>query len=250
MTNHPSEEQLVLHYYGDDNDHALVAQHLASCTECSASYARLTELLGAVKSSEMPEPLHGFEERTWKKVHARIIESQRPRLFTFPVRQWVYAMGITAAIALAFFAGRFTPRDEAPVVAQNSPEVARERILLITVADHLDRSQLMLLELLNTDTLGGVDFDRGRVAGLVADNRLFRQAASNDGDAATAAVLDELERVLLEVENAPEDWAAADLNNLRDAIEDKGLILRVRVLGSQARERVRRPKTDTLVPTI
>ncbi len=250
MTIHPSEEQLVLHYYGDDDDHAVVARHLSSCTECSVLYARLTGLLGAVKSSEMPEPLHGFEERIWKKVHERIIESQRPRLFVFPVRQWIYAMGITAAIALAFFAGRFTPRDEPPVFAQNSPEVARARILLITVADHLERSQLMLLELINADTAGGVEFDRGRAAGLVADNRLFRQAASRDGDAATAAVLADLERVLMEIENSPDSAGTDELRILRAAIEDKGLLLRVRVVGSQARDRVTHPQRDTIASVI
>lgn len=250
MNNHMSEEQLVQHYYGDDENRAVVARHLESCEQCRTALSQLSSLLGALKSVQSPEPLHGFEERMWHKVHGRILEAKRPRWFAFPVRQCVYAAGVTAAIALAFFAGRFTPQTEPPTVVQNSPEVARERILLITVADHLDRSQVMLLELLNADTSGGVDFDRDRAAGLVADNRLFRQAATRDGDAATVAILDELERVLLEVENAPEKWTGDELNVLREAIDNKGLILKVRVLGSQARDRVLRPKQDTVITTI
>lgn len=250
MNSHLSDEQLVQHYYGDEDNRALVTHHLESCEQCRAALSQLSSLLGAVKSAQSPEPLHGFEERMWHKVHGRILEAKRPRWFAFPVRQWVYAAGVTAAIALAFFAGRFTPQTEPTTVVQNSPEVARERILLITVADHLDRSQVMLLELLNADTAGGVEFDRDRAAGLVADNRLYRQAATRDGDAATVAILDELERVLLEVENAPEKWSGDELKVLRDAIDNKGLILKVRVLGSQARERVLRPKQDTVITTI
>ena len=250
MNNHLSDEQLVLHYYGDDDNRAVVTRHLDSCAQCRTSLEQLSQLLGAVRTSSAPEPLHGFAERTWRKVHGRILDSQKPRWFGFPVKQWVYACGITAALALAFFAGRFTPRTDPPVVAQNSPEVARERILLITVADHLERSQLMLLELLNSDTTGGVDFNRDRAAGLVADNRLFRRAAARDGDAATATILDELERVLLEVENAPAQWTGDEFAALREAIENKGLILKVRVLGSQARERGLHPKPDSMITTI
>jgi len=250
MNNHLNDEQLVLHYYGDDDNRAIVKRHLDSCAQCRTALAQLSDLLGAVKSSEAPEPLHGLEARMWHKVHGRILESKKPRWFGFPIRQWVYAGGITAAMALAFFAGRFTPRTDPPVVLQISPEVARERILLITVADHLERSQLMLLELLNADTTAGADFDRERAAGLVSDNRLFRSAASRNGDIATATVLEELERVLLEVENAPEEWTDDDFNVLRAAIQDKGLILKVRVLGSQARDRVLHPKTDTMLNTI
>lgn len=250
MNNHLSDEQLVLHYYGDDENRPLVARHLDGCESCRGRFAQLSVLLGAVKLSDAPEPLCGLEERVWHKVHGRILESKGPRWFAFPARQWAHAFGITAVLALAFFAGRFTPRTDPPVVAQNSPEVARERILLITVADHLDRSQLMLLELINADTSEGLDLDRERAAGLVADNRLFRQAASREGDAATVAILNDLERVLMEVENAPEDWTGDDLDDLRSAIENKELIFKVRVLGLRSRERVLRPKMDTVITTI
>ncbi len=118
------------------------------------------------------------------------------------------------------------------------------------LADHLDRSQLLLLELLNADTSEGGVFDRNRAAELVSDNRLFRQAAQRDGDLATVAILEELERVLQEVENSPDEWTSDDLAVIRDAIENKGLILKVRVLGSQARDKALRPQTDTVITTI
>lgn len=251
MSHHLTEEDLILHYYGDDDNRATATRHLESCAACRAALTRLTTWLGAVKTSEPPQPLHGLEERTWRKLHDRIVASRRPRLFAFPVRQWAYAAGIAAALVLAFFAGKYMSRPDPSVfVAQNPPDVVRERILLITVADHLDRTQLMLLELVNADSTEGLEFDRERAANLVADNRMYRQAAARDGDLATAAVLADLERVLMEIENAPDTVGSDELASLRVAIEDKGLLLKVRVVGSQAREKVTRPLRDSLASAI
>jgi hypothetical protein len=72
---------------------------------------------------------------------------------------------------------------------------------------------------------------------LVAASRLYRQAVARSGDAGVAAVLEELERVLLEVAHGPSRLSADELEGVRRRIEDGGLLFRVRVLGSQVRER-------------
>lgn len=253
MSDHLSEQELVLLYYGDGDNRAVCEAHLAECAACRAALAQLSDLLAAVKTSEAPEPLHGLEERLWRKLRPQLDAPPRRRWFVFPVRQWVYAAGITAALALAFLAGRFSPQEpSAPPTTVAAPGDVRERILLVTVADHLDRSQVMLLELLNADSTGELDLsrERQRAAELVADNRLFRLAATRDGDAATASVLDDLERVLLEIGNAPDSLGADEFADWRQAIENKGLILKVRVLGSQARERLVHPRADTALPVM
>ena len=76
-----------------------------------------------------------------------------------------------------------------------------------------------------------------RAEQLVADNRLYRQAATANGNVALAAVLDELERVLVDVAAGPETLAAADLVEVRQRIENKGRSCKVRVLSSEIRER-------------
>lgn len=77
MNNHFSDEQLVQHYYGDDDNREIVARHLDSCDQCRAALGQLSQILGTVKTSAAPEPLHGLEERMWHKVHGRMLESQR-----------------------------------------------------------------------------------------------------------------------------------------------------------------------------
>ena len=72
---------------------------------------------------------------------------------------------------------------------------------------------------------------------LVTSGRLYREAAVRSGDPALAAVLEELERVLLEVAAGPEALQPADLEKLQQRIESRGLLFKVRVVGTQVRER-------------
>jgi hypothetical protein len=115
----------------------------------------------------------------------------------------------------------------------------RERVLLADLGDHLDRSQMMLIELVSADAAADLDLpsERGRAQQLVADNRLYRQAATANGNAALAAVLDDLEQVLVDVAAGPDTLAAADLMEVRQRIENKGLLLKVRVLSSEIQNR-------------
>ena len=52
-----------------------------------------------------------------------------------------------------------------------------------------------------------------------------------------ASVLDELERVLVEVAHSEAPLSSSSLEHLRRRIESKGLLFRVRVIGSQVREK-------------
>jgi hypothetical protein len=72
---------------------------------------------------------------------------------------------------------------------------------------------------------------------LVASSRLYRQTAARSGEPALAAVLEELERVLVEVAAGPDALTPGDLAELQRRIESRGLLFRVRVIGSQVRER-------------
>ncbi len=252
MNKHLTDEQLVLHFYGDDEDRPGVVSHLESCAACQASFAALSTILASVREAPAPEPLHGLERRVWDKMQPSITRVSKRQWFYFPVRQWVYAGIATAALVAAFMLGRFTPHE--PILPQTTAASpgGRERILLINVADHLERSQMMLVELLNASDTSQIDLprERQRAEDLVTDNRLYRQAAARDGDAATADILQKLERILLEVGNAPDGWSDADLKSVHDLIDHEGLIVQVRVLGSEARERGTRSAPDSLVPTI
>jgi hypothetical protein len=139
---------------------------------------------------------------------------------------------------VAFLLGQRFPAPSPPISA-----AVRERILLVAVGNHLERSQMVLVELANAPTDAPLDVSAERASAdvLVSANRLYRQTAVRSGETALAAVLEELERVLIEVAAGPERLSPADLGELQRRIEARGLLFKIRVVGSQVREREKVP---------
>lgn len=259
--NHPSEEQLTLYCCGEAEDRAAIEEHVAECEACRASLDAMKRVLAAVESVPVPERSEDYAWRVWQRIEPQLGQrggwnSHLLRLFPLPWRAWfrpqrlVLAGAMAALIVAAYIAGRWTgdvrsPGPDTAAVA-TSPQV-RERILLVAVGDHLERSQMVLVELVNTRPNGNVniEYERERAEELVAANRLYRQTATSAGDAAVASVLDELERVLLEIARSPSEISSKELASLQRRIESKGILFKVRVIGSQVREKASVPGPST-----
>ena len=97
----------------------------------------------------------------------------------------------------------------------------------------------MLAELVNADYTSStpVEGERARAADLVAAGRLYRRSAEQVGDAEIGNLLEDLERVLVEVANGPAESAPDELARLRQRIDDQDLVFRVRVVASEIKER-------------
>jgi hypothetical protein len=151
---------------------------------------------------------------------------------------WLGGLAAAAALVLAFWLGRVT-NPPAPPAAAPTQEQVRERVLLVAVGDHLERSQMVLLEVVNAPIDADTDLSASRRSAgeLAAANRLYRQAAVRAGEPAVASVLDDLERVLVEIAHSPQPASSDEIGRLRQRIESKGLLLKVRVIGSQVREK-------------
>jgi hypothetical protein len=158
-------------------------------------------------------------------------------LFSQPRLALAGAMAVL--VIAAFVVGRSWPRLEpAAPATSGAGAVEAERVLLLAVTDHLDRSQRALTELVNSEPGNTVDISTEQrwVRDLVPANRLYRQTAAEAGEAGMASRLDDLERVLLEVAHSLEDVAAGVRRDWQ-RIESQGIIFKVRVLGSDTRER-------------
>ena len=149
------------------------------------------------------------------------------------------AASIGILMVAAFAAGRVWERPpSAPRGSVEADPALNERLLRAAVEDHLERSQRVLVELVNADDdIGGpIAGDRARAADLVAAGRLYRRSAEQIGDAEIGRLLEDLERVLVEVANGPTD-APEELNRLRQRIDEQDLVFRVRVVAREMRER-------------
>ena len=98
---------------------------------------------------------------------------------------------------------------------------------------------MILLELVNADASQPVDISAQRqwAEQLAGANRLYRASAVRAGETGVASVLDELERVLVEVANAPDRLSPVETRDLIRRIESRGLLFKVRVIGSRVKER-------------
>jgi hypothetical protein len=250
---HLNEEQLVLYHYGEEQyrepaERRAVAGHLAACANCRASYEALQRVLAAVETLPVPERAEGYSGEVWLRL--------RPRLDSAPGKtklsgwawwlapqRWVLAGGMAVLLIVAFLVGRIT---QEPKVTAGIPQEARDRILMVAVGEHLEKSQMVLVELSNMPSGGKVDIssEQHMAAELVGANRLYRQTALNSGEAGMASVLEQLERVLVEVANSPSEVSSKELESLRKRIESQGILFKVRVIGSDARQRAQQPPAN------
>ncbi|HYL39532.1 MAG TPA: hypothetical protein VEV17_26680 [Bryobacteraceae bacterium] len=245
---HLSQEQLVLFYYGEPAEAAGIEDHLAACQTCRAEFRSLQLVLNTVDSAPVPERNAAYGEAVWRRIEGGLHVRPPRRAFHW----WIWAPAMAVLVLSAFLAGRLSRRGEATGAAQNQPsqqnlQQVRERILLVAVGDHLERSQMVLAELSNAPEQKGkldISDERELAAELVDDNRLYRQTARATGDAAVASVLDDLERVLLEIAHSPSEIYSGQLADLRQQIESRGLLFRVRVLGSRVRDEESKPVAE------
>lgn len=244
--NHFGEEQLVLFYYGESAESAAIESHLDECEACRDEFRALQRVLNTVDSAPVPERAPEYGSEVWRRIEKRV----GPRPKRSFLHGWLWAPAMAVLVIGAFMAGRLSYRAQragAPAVAAVSNQQIRERILLVAVGDHLERSQMVLAELSNApEGKGKLDIsdERRMAADLLDDNRLYRQTASSTGEKGVASVLDDLENVLMEIAHSPSEVSSQQLDDLRQEIQNRGLLFKVRVLGSQVREQESQPASQ------
>jgi hypothetical protein len=255
---HYSEEDLILHYYGEAERWSTgagrrrrrqdIEQHVDECPTCADVYRSLVGTLRQLETSEVPERGEQYGLEVWQRIRARLPEPEAPWW-----AQWLRwnrlaaVAGIAMLVVAAFVGGRSWPTAENPVPpaasapstsAQAAPPAdGRQRILLTSVAEHLDRSERVLTDIMNTTNGGDISTEQGWAEDLVSASRLYRQEAVDVGEQSVASVLDELERNLLEVVHSPSRITAAQLDDVRRRIDAAALLFKVRVLGDELRQR-------------
>ena len=212
--------------------------------------------------AEVPDPGENYEQLVWERLNWRLRQEQKAK----PRNEWMKWAAVAASISLAFFLGLFwkrrptepepqrmahaMPRTEAQPVSAGAPTAQqRDRILLVVVGDHFDRSERVLVELSNLKTnQGDVDIsgERRRAEELLQTNSLYRTSAPDRGEESVATLLDDLEPVLLQIANAPSEVSADELRSIQKRVEAKGLVFKLRVI----REGVRTTHPNSIQPSV
>ena len=243
--NHLSGEDLIAYRDGQAEGRAATAAHLEECPECREELRRIDSVFAALDAMPVPEPGADYERRVWQRLEPRLPE-RRARWWEgwFEARRVVLVGAMAAMILAAYFIGIRVGRKAA---GGGDGDVAgvtkvRERVLVVAVGEHLGKSEMVLVELANaepkkSDKLINISTEQKRAEELMEENRLYRQTALQEGDQAMANVLDELERVLLDIANSPDEVTPAQFESLQKRIEAKGILFKVRVVNQDLRER-------------
>ena len=247
---HYSDDDLILYYYGEGKRREVVEQHLHGCEACAATYRAIADTLQLIAAPDAPERGDAYPLEVWQRIRARLPEQDAPWwTLRFAWTPQALAAAAVVLMAVAFLAGRLWPAGPASqpaigVVERTGSAApgADGRVRLAAIGDHLERSERVLLDLMNAQG-ERVDVSDQQVwsAELIDSNRLYRDAATQAGDLMIASVLDDLERSLLDVVHGPSTMTPAQLDEVRTRVDAAALLFKVRVLADELHEREAAP---------
>jgi hypothetical protein len=241
----PDEEELILHYYGESDRPEEIDALIAESDELAKQFESLKTFLDTVVEETAPARSDLYGHEVWRRIRPELERSlprEGSRWLSLP-KAAGWAVAASLLVVVSFWAGRETA-PEADLTALS--EEARNRILLVSVADHLERSQFLLVELVNAGDGDLGDQPLAAASELTDQNRLYRQAARNGGEAEVEHVLEELERFLTELGHLSAG-SSDELSALVARLERRNLIFKVRVLGERLDERTQ--ATPQTTPT-
>jgi hypothetical protein len=256
---HYTEDDLTLYYYGEGKRRHDIEVHLETCAPCATLYRDIAGTLAMVAAPDAPERGDQYGLEVWQRIRHQLPEREPSAWAAFAgfLRPERFAFVAAAAMLViaAFVAGRVWPRQpaDAPATGQIATTAgptgtasadSRQRILLTSVADHLDRSERVLTDIMNAPR-GDISTEQKWAGDLLDTSRLYRQDAIDAGEASVASVLDELERSLIEIVNSPSRISAADLDQIRRRIDAASLLFKVRVMSDELRKREDAPERST-----
>ena len=236
MMKHFTEEELIGYRDGEPGKRRAIASHLRECAQCREELQRIEEVFAALNAVPVPDPGEDYGRRLWLQIAPRLPEKRTGWWVGWLSAGRLATTGALAAIIiLAFILGRISKRPTSGSDVAAAGQV-RERVLVIAVGDHLGRSEMVLMELANArptqdkNKLINISAEQKRAESLVEENRLYRQSAWSQGDTAMNSTLDELERVLVDIANSPEEITPAQFEAIQKRIESRGILLKVRVV--------------------
>ena len=248
---HYADDDLVLYYYGEGRRRVEIERHLDACATCAAAYREIASTLEMIAAPAVPERGDQYGLEVWQRIRHRLPERQAgwtgllETFFRYDGR--ALAAAAAALMIAAFVAGRFwgPGRSQTPPITVTEKQPAttaagsdlRHRILITSVADHLDRSERILTDIMNVADRSDISAEQRWADDLLTTSRLYRQDAEDLGEQSVASVLDDLERSLIEIVHSPSQVSAADLDEMRRRIDAAALLFKVRVLSEELQER-------------
>jgi hypothetical protein len=232
-------------HLGDDQIIALLhrtataeeASHLKNCSQCRSEFEAYQATLQCLNQWSAPERDSEYGERVWRQIADRTPQPKRHRWMSAPVAAWAAVAACGAILLLGLLLRQKTPEAVPAPEAKAQGPAHNQRLLNAALGDHLERASILLTSVLNErgafagHNPAAVDEDE-QLDDLIAENRLYRQTAEQQNDLETAALLSDVETVLLDLQHRPAP--AAELRYVQQRISDSSLRFRLGIARSSA----------------
>ncbi len=242
---HLSEVELIELYYGEAAWDLSI--HAEDCRDCSMRLDELRQTLDAVDFAQAARRDPDYGDKVWDSLQPRLIAYERRPSAWRAWRLWraaAAALVFALVVAGAFVGGHYWEKGATKKVnvAIKTAREATQPVVLEVLADHLHRSEWLLVALEHADSSDRAVNAQLQSAAqqLLASNRLYRSTLSNSDDPLLDGVLQQLGGVLVEVANSPNP-TPADLQRLRNEMNTEGILFEIRVLMASRPDLAREP---------
>jgi len=243
---HITDEDLTLLFYGEHDDPALAVM-VAESEVLSARYDALCAELKLADAYQPPQRGDDYGAEVWQRIESQLGDKEAKAggrlsdwLATFiqPRFSLAGALSIALVAALAFTLGRnggqevinnpIAPQGAVPAMAM--ADIDSSRLLTHSVSTHLEQVNLVLTQFVNTSETSSNETEYA--TDMLVANRLYRQAAVQQGNHKLAAFLADLEPLLIELAYQAQSGSPATRERMQQEVKD-GLLFRVRVMNKQ-----------------
>ena len=243
---HITDEDLTLLFYGEHDDPELAVM-VAESEELSARYDALCAELKLADAYQPPQRGDDYGAEVWQRIESQLVVKEKRasgRLSDWlaslvqPRFSLAGALSIALVAVLAFTLGRNGGQEA--IINPNAPagatpamamaDIDSNRLLTHSVSTHLEQVNLVLTQFVNTSETSSNE--TGYATDMLVANRLYRQAAVQQGNHKLAAFLADLEPLLIELAYQAQSGSPATRERMQQEVKD-GLLFRVRVMNKQ-----------------
>ena len=250
MSSHDTyQEMMVEALYGELNaaDQAIFDAHLTSCDACATQYQGLQSTLQIMDQRELPEVHPGYWAGYWSRLEERLANSrgnvvihdfiEKISAKIIPIRPQLLS---AAAALMLVVTGVFIGRSTAPAVATTQPAVAQATMFdEVAVAEfnsllssYVNKSRMLLMGFDNFDEEDDPEvFDlnhQQRIAkSVVRQGRELLNHRVAMEDQHIRAMVNQIERVLLQLANSDMDDLGLTVQLVQDGMETNSIMLKL-----------------------
>jgi len=239
------DDDLILLFYGEHDDPEFAAK-VARSKELSARFDALCADLKLADAYRPPHRGSDYGADVWQRISPRLMEEgSRAEV---GVKSWLNALAqprfslagalsIALVAVVAFMLGRNGGEAvlEQPGVGLDGAVVAladidSQQLLTHSVSGHLEQVNLVLTQFANSTSSSSNEVTYA--TDMLVANRLYRQAATAQGNLRLAAFLAELEPLLIELAYEAQSGSQATRERMQKEVRDN-LLFKVRVMNKQ-----------------